>query len=91
VEEPRGTRTTRRIVLSKPQRVRRDPVDQARVWRQRQRSFGTGAVIWLVLAAAGVLTGWSAAAVVLMFAAGVLSLAVVVKAQIHVQRGERAR
>jgi hypothetical protein len=94
MNEPRGarttrtTRTTRRLVLTKPHRTHRDRAEQAVVWRRRRASWGTSAVIFFVLAVAGAVGGWGTTLVALDLAAGVMSAAVVVKAQVMVRRAE---
>jgi hypothetical protein len=88
MNEPSRTRTIRRVVLTKPHRTHRDPGDQAAVWRRRRGSFGISAVVWLVLSVAGAVGGWGTTFVALALAAGVLSAAVVVKAQVLVRRAQ---
>jgi hypothetical protein len=88
MNEPSRTRTIRRVVLTKPHRTHRDPGDQAAVWRRRRSSFGISAVVWLVLSVAGAVGGWGTTFVALALAAGVLSAAVVVKAQVLVRRAQ---
>ena len=84
----RTTRTTRRVVLTKPHRTHRDRAAQAVVWRRRRQSWGTSAVIFFALAVAGAFGGWGTPLVALDLAAGVMSAAVVVKAQVMVQRAQ---
>ena len=84
----RTTRTTRRVVLTKPHRTHRDRAAQAVVWRRRRQSWGTSAVIFFALAVAGAFGGWGTTLVALDLAAGVMSAAVVVKAQVMVQRAQ---
>ena len=86
MNDPNRTRTTRRVVLTKPHRTQRAPGDQAVVWRRRRRSFGTSAGVWLVLAVAGAIMGWGVTLVALAIAAGVLSAAGLVTAQVLVSR-----
>ena len=91
MNEPRGartTRTTRRLVLTKPHRTHRDRAAQAVVWRRRRQSWGTSAVVFFVLAVAAAVGGWGATLVALDLAAGVMSATVVVKAQVMVRRAE---
>jgi len=94
MNEPRGarttrtTRTTRRLVLTKPHRTHRDRATQAVVWRRRRKSWGTSAVIFIALTVAGAIGGWGTTLVALDLAAGVMSAAVVVKAQVMVRRAE---
>jgi hypothetical protein len=59
--------------------MRRAPEAQAQVWRQRVRSFGLSAIVWLVLGVVAAASGSSAVLVGLAFAASALSAAVVVK------------
>jgi len=84
----RTTRTTRRVVLTKPHRTHRDRAAQAVVWRRRRQSWGASAVIFFALAVAGAFGGWGTTLVALDLAAGVMSAAVVVKAQVMVQRAQ---
>ena len=81
----RTTRATRRLVLTKPHRTHRDRAAQAVVWRRRRQSWGTSAVIFFALAVAGAVGGWGTT---LVAPAGVMSAAVVVKAQVMVRRAE---
>lgn len=83
-------RTTRRVVLMKPHRTKRDPRDQAAVWKQRRRAFGISTVSWLAMAVAGALSGLGKDFVALAVAACLLSAAVVIKAQVLIQRAEQA-
>ena len=94
MNEPRGarttrtTRTSRRLVLTKPHRTHRDRAAQAVVWRRRRQSWGMSAVIFIALAVAGAVGGWGTTLVALDLAAGVISAAVAVKAQVMVRRAE---
>jgi Mrp family chromosome partitioning ATPase len=88
MNEPSRTRTTRRVVLTKPHRTQRDPGDEAVVWRQRRPAFGISTGVWLLLAVVGALGGWGTTSVALALAAGLLSGAVVVKAYLLVRRAE---
>jgi Flp pilus assembly CpaE family ATPase len=75
-------------VLTKPHRTHRDRAEQAVVWRRRRASWGTSAVIFFALAVVGAVGGWGTTLVALDLAAGVMSAAVVVKAQVMVRRAE---
>jgi hypothetical protein len=88
--EPKRIRTTRRVVLMKPHRTRRDGWHQTVIWRQRRRAFGISAVTWSVLAVVGAVGGFRASFVILAVAACLLSVAVVIKAQVLLQRVEQA-
>jgi hypothetical protein len=90
MNEPKRIRTTRRVVLMKPHRVRRDGRQQTLVWKQRRRAFGISAGTWLALAIFGAVEGFRASTVALAVAACVLSVAVVIKAQVLLQRVEQA-
>ena len=85
----RGIRTTRRIVLTKPHLTERGPDDQLVVWRHRRRTYGVSAVLWLVLAAAGIFGAWGATFVALALTTGTVSALVVIKAQVLVSRAEQ--
>jgi hypothetical protein len=90
LNEPSKTRTTRKVVLTTPHRTRRAPSEQAEIWRKRRRSFGISAGVWLLLAVAGAVGGWGTTFLALALAAGLLSAAVAVKAQVLVRRAEEA-
>ena len=85
----RRTRTTRRVVLTRPHRVRRSPADDLAVWGARRRSFALAAVGWLVLGLGAAVSGAGAALVVISLVAALLSAAVVVKAQVLLKRAGR--
>ena len=86
----RRTRTTRRVVLTKPHRVRRTPADDLAVWGGRRRSFALAAVGWLVLGLGAAVSGAGGNLVALSLVAALLSAAVVVKAQVLVRRAGRS-
>ncbi|MDQ1601289.1 MAG: hypothetical protein QOD68_2763, partial [Actinomycetota bacterium] len=77
----RRTRTTRRVVLTRPHQVRRSPADDLAVWGGRRRSFALAALGWLVLGLGAAVSGAGGTLVVLSLVAALLSAAVVVKAQ----------
>jgi hypothetical protein len=85
----RKTRTTRRVVLTRPHRVRRSPADDLVVWGGRRRSFARSAVVWLVLGLGAAVSGAGATLVVLPLVAAVLAAAVAVKAHVLVRRASR--
>jgi hypothetical protein len=82
----RRVTTTRKVVLTGPHRVRREPADSARVWSARRRTFTFMGIGWAALALVGGLTGLGATFVVLAVCAALLSAAVVVKATVIVRR-----
>ena len=86
----RRTRTTRRVVLTSPHRVRRSPADDLAVWGGRRRSFALAAVGWLVLGLGAAVSGAGGTLVVLSLVAALLSAAVVVKAQVLLRRAGRS-
>jgi hypothetical protein len=90
MNEPKRIQTTRRVVLVRPHRTRRDGWQQSVVWKQRRRAFVISAVGWLVLAVVGAIRGFGASFVILSLAACVLSVAVVIKAHLLLQRVEQA-
>ena len=81
-----STRTTR--VWVRPHRVVRTASESARVWTQRRRTYTISAVLWLVLAVGGAANAASSAATVLAGLAALLSIAVVVKAQVLIRRAQ---
>jgi hypothetical protein len=85
----RRTGTTRRVVLTKPHRVRRSPADDLVVWGGRRRTFALAAVGWLLLGLGAVVGRAGTSLVVLSLAAALLSAAVVVKAQVLMRRAGR--
>ena len=85
------TKTTRRIILVRPHLTQRTPVDQAVAWRKRRRTFGLSALAWLTLGIAAGPLGLSHTFTVISLLAGVLSAAVVVKAQVLIRRSEQAQ
>ena len=89
VNGPRRVRTSRRITLTKSHRVERVPVDRVVVWKGRRRAFGSSTAMWLFLAVLGAAGGLATSFLVLAVAACVLSAAVVIKAQVIIQRSQR--
>ena len=86
----RRTRTTRRVVLTSPHRVRRSPADDLAVWGGRRRAFALSAVGWLVLGLGAAVSGAGGTLVVISLVAALLSAAVVVKAQVLLRRAGRS-
>jgi Flp pilus assembly protein TadB len=82
----RRVTTSRKMELHRPERVRRDPADSARVWSARRRTFTFMAIGWAVLALVGGLTGLGTTFAVLAVLAALLCAAVVVKATVIVRR-----
>ena len=89
MNEPKRIQTTRRVVLVRPHRTRRDGWQQTVVWKQRRRAFGSSAGAWLVLAVVGAMEGFRVSFVILAGAACLLSAGVVIKAHVLLQRVEQ--
>ena len=89
MNESKRIQTTRRVVLVRPHRIRRDGWQQTVVWEQRRRAFGISAGAWLVLAVIGASEGFRVSFVILAVAVCVLSTAVVIKAHVLLQRVEQ--
>ena len=82
------TSTTSTRVWVRPHRVVRTASESARVWTQRRRTYTISAALWLVLAVGGAANDASSAATVLAGLAALLSIAVVVKAQVLIRRAQ---
>lgn len=88
LKDVRVTSTTKTWVWVRPHRVVRTASESARVWTQRRRSYTISAALWLVLAVGGAVTAPSSATTVLAGLAALLSVAVVVKAQVLIRHAQ---
>ena len=82
------TSTTSTRVWVRPHRVVRSASEAARVWTQRRRTYTISAALWLGLAVGGAANHASSAATVLAGLAALLTIAVVVKAQVLIRRAQ---